>query len=327
VARGVEVAGAPYVVIVAQSLQPAQDSAADLAALLAAGLPFLLLLVGGLTWLAVGRALRPVEEIRREVEQIEAGELHRSVTPPGTRDEVDRLAHTMNAMLVRLADAEDAQRRFVADASHELRTPLTGIRAQLEVDLAHPERADWPATARGVLEDAIELQQLVGDLLALAELDAGRSVEPFRRPVDLDDVVLSEVARVRSTATVEIDARSVSGAQVLGDEGQLTRVVRNLLDNGVRHAAGRVTVELEERDVAACLRVTNDGPEIPTGDRARVFERFARLDDARGTDSGGTGLGLAIVREIVQRHGGTVEVLDGPGAAFLVTLPLSGERA
>ena len=327
VAKGTMVGGAPYTVYVAQSREPAEDSTANLAALLAAGLPILLLFVGVLTWFVTGRALRPVEAIRREVESIGGGELHRRVPEPASADEIGRLARTMNAMLGRLEDANTAQRRFVADASHELRTPLTAIRAQLEVDLTHPDGADWKATAQGVLEDATSMQELVGDLLALADLDAVRAVPAPRAPVDLDDVVLAEVARARLITSVAIDTRGVSGAQVLGDGGQLTRLVRNLLDNAVRHAASGVSVTLEEIGSAAVLTVANDGAGIPVEDRQRVFERFARLDDARAEHSGGTGLGLAIVREIAEHHDGQVEVVDGPGAVFRVTLPLGMQHA
>jgi signal transduction histidine kinase len=327
VAESVSVDGQPYTVYVAMNLEPAEDSAGTLAGLLAATLPVLLVFVGVVTWLVTGRALRPVEAIRSEVEAIGGGDLHRRVPATGTDDEVGRLAQTMNAMLARLEDADAAQRRFVADASHELRTPLTSIRTQLEVDLAHPEIADWEATGTGVLEDARNLQDLVTDLLALAELEAGREAPLRHAAVDLDDVVLAEIARARHATKLEIDVTRVSGAQVEGDESQLVRLVRNLLDNAVRHAATRVTVALVEGDHSALLSVANDGPSIPVDDRQRIFERFARLDDARADHSGGTGLGLAIVHEIVEHHHGTIEVVDGPGACFRVVLPACPDRA
>src|SRR6185295_17164890 len=132
----------------------------------------LLALVGVLTWVVTGRALRPVEAIRHEVEVIGAEDLHRRVPEPANQDEIGRLARTMNAMLRRLEDATERQRRFVADASHELRNPLAGIRAQVEVDLAHPEQANWQATERDVLDDTVRLQRLVEDLLTLATADA-----------------------------------------------------------------------------------------------------------------------------------------------------------
>src|SRR5262249_14985673 len=209
------------------------------------------------------------------------------------QDEIGRLARTMNAMLARLEDATDRQRRFVADASHELRSPLTGIRAQLEVDLEHPELADWQATERDVLADALRLQRLVDDLLAIAVVDASSLDAAHRQPVDLDEIVFAEARRIQTRGDITLDTRGVSGAQLDGNLDQLVRVVHNLLDNAARHARSRVVVTLSETSTQVTLRVLDDGPGIPDRDRVRVFERFARLDDARGRDGGGAGLGLA----------------------------------
>src|SRR5262249_9211360 len=154
-----------YTVYVAGSLETVADSSSSLERLLSFSVPALLALVGVLTWVVTGRALRPVEAIRHEVEVIGAEDLHRRVPEPANQDELGRLARTMNGMLGRLEDSTDRQRRFVADASHELRNPLAGIRAQVEVDLEHPELADWKTTQRDVLAETIRLQRLVEDLL------------------------------------------------------------------------------------------------------------------------------------------------------------------
>jgi signal transduction histidine kinase len=228
----------------------------------------------------------------------------------------------MNAMLARLEDATDRQRRFVADASHELRSPLTGMRAQLEVDLEHPELANWETTEREVLADAIRLQRLVDDLLAITVADASALDASHRSSVDLDEIVFAEARRVTTRNDVAIDTHAVSGAQLDGNADQLVRVVRNLLDNAARHARSQVAVSLEESATHVTLRVVDDGPGIPDADRQRVFERFARLDDARDRDEGGAGLGLAIVHDVVAAHGGSVSVENAPGAAFTVVLPV-----
>jgi signal transduction histidine kinase len=325
VARQVTTKAGVYTVYVAGSLEPVADSANSLVRLLLIGLPALLLLVGATTWVVVGRALRPVESIRAEVESIGAQDLHRRVPESGTPDEIGRLAHTMNAMLGRLEDATDRQRRFVADASHELRSPLTGIRAQLEVDLAHPDAADWQTTEREVLVDAIRLQRLVDDLLALATTDASALDAASREPVDLDEIVLSEARRLRSRTTHDVDTTRVSGAQLTGNRDQLARAVRNLLDNAARHADSTVTASLAESESAITFVVVDDGPGIPVEQQQRIFERFTRLDDARTRDNGGTGLGLAITREVVVAHGGTITVDSAPGARFTVSFPLGAD--
>jgi len=327
VARRVGTVNGSYVVYVARSLEGVARSTDSLERLLWWSLPALVTLMGLLTWVVTGRALRPVESIRREVEVIGAEDLHRRVPEPASEDEIGRLARTMNAMLARLEDATDRQRRFVADASHELRSPLTGIRAQLEVDLEHPELADWETTERDVLSDAIRMQRMVDDLLAIAVADASALDASHRAAVDLDEIVLAEARRLHTNTALTVDTRAVSGAQVDGNADQLLRVVRNLLDNAARHARSEVVVSLAESTTDVTLRVVDDGPGIPEADRERVFERFARVDDARGRDTdsgGGAGLGLAIVHDVVVAHGGSVAVENTPGAAFTVVLPVYG---
>jgi signal transduction histidine kinase len=140
--------------------------------------------------------------------------------------------------------------------------------------------------------------------------------------VDLDDIVLLEVARLRGNGNVKVDIGAVCGAAVLGRSDELARAVRNLLDNAERYASSLITVELTGDDGQATLVIQDDGPGIPADDRERIFQRFARLDDARSRDSGGTGLGLAIAKEIIDVHGGTIVVDDAPqGARFVVRLP------
>jgi signal transduction histidine kinase len=321
-ARQVTARGESYVVYVASSLGPVSRSTDSLERLLAFGLPLLALLAGVLAWIAVSLALRPVEAIRREVEAIGAEDLHRRVPDPPVADEIGRLADTMNAMLARLETATDRQRRFVADASHELRSPLTGIRTELEVDLAYPAPVDWPSVGREILDDTIRLQRLVDDLLLLAAVDEAPGVA-HRAPVDLDEIVLAEARRAHHRSGVEIRTGSVSGAQVDGDGEQLTRVVRNVLDNATRFADSNVVVSLAEADGTAVLTIVDDGPGVPEDERERVFERFARHDPDRSRAGGGTGLGLAISREIVTAHGGTIGLEAGPGARVTIRLPVS----
>jgi signal transduction histidine kinase len=322
VARRVVTDRGTFTVYVAGSLEPVAESTRSLAGLLFLGLPALLLVVGVTTWVVTGRALQPVEAIRREVEAIGAERLHRRVPEPGTADEIGRLARTMNAMLARLEEARDRQRRFVADASHELRTPLTGIRARIEVDLAHPDAADWQGTEREVLDDAIGLQRLVDDLLVLAAADASAADPTLREPVDFDEIVLREARRLRSRTSHRVDTSGVSGAQLVGNPADLTRAVRNLLDNADRHARSAVTVALAETSTELTLTISDDGPGIPEDRKQWIFERFTRLDDARARDTGGTGLGLAITHDVVTAHGGTIVVDNTPGAQFTIELPL-----
>jgi signal transduction histidine kinase len=312
----------PVLLHVAGTLDDVQHSARVLAAGLAVSLPIVTALLAALVWMLIGRTLRPVEAIRAEVAGISGDDVRRRLPQPAGDDEIARLARTMNGMLERVENATARQRRFVADASHELRSPLTRIRSELEVDLAHPDTGDPAAALRGALEEIGALQRLVEDLLLLARSDAGATmIRP--RPVDLDDIVLLEIGRLRAGGRLEVDSGGVSAAQVHGDPDQLARAIRNLTDNAARYASHLVTLTLAERDHAAILSVADDGPGIPPDQHLRVFERFTRLDEARSSATGGAGLGLAITLDIVRRHHGTVAIdpHHRPGARFVVTLP------
>lgn len=309
-----------YDVVVAVSLEDVDESTAALITPLVVGLPLLLLLLGATTWVVVTRALRPVERIRREVEQITGDRLDRRVPEPPSHDEINRLAHTMNQMLGRLEDSRTRQQQFVADASHELRSPLASIRQTAEVASAHPGALPEGELATAVLEEAARMQRLVEQLLLLTRADEGA---PRRsHDVDLDDLALAEARRVRRNGLV-VDTSGVAPGRVRGDEVALAQVVRNLVDNAARHAASSLAVSVREVAGGVELVVEDDGPGVPEADRERVFERFVRLDEARARDAGGSGLGLAIVGEIVTAHGGTVQVASSAlgGARFVVRLP------
>jgi signal transduction histidine kinase len=314
----------PVTVHVAAPLDDVTDSTALLTTSLLIAVPLATASLAALTWWLVGRTLRPVEGIRREVADIGGTDLNRRVPEPATDDEIARLARTMNEMLDRLETAVARQQRFVADASHELRSPLTRMRSEVEVDLAHPDRSDPRATHRSVLEELIGLQRLVDDLLHLARADAG--ADPIvRQPIDLDDLVLRDARRLQAESDLEVDVSAVGAARVEGDPRQLARAVANVGDNAARHAASRVALSLAADTDRAVLAVTDDGPGVPAEQRERIFERFARHDESRTRASGGTGLGLAIAREIVERHGGsiTVDPAVTTGARFVIQLPLA----
>jgi signal transduction histidine kinase len=320
--REVETASGAAYLLVGVNRDDVTDPLRIMTRTLAITVPAVVFLLGVLTWWLIGRVLRPVDMMRAQMAEITASNLGGRIPEPGTGDEIDRLARTMNETLARVEDAVRHQQRFVADASHELRSPLTRIRTELEVDLSQPVQAADPiATERSVLAETIGLQRLVDDLLHLARSDAS-ATEFVGVSVDLDDIVLSETRWLVERGQVSVDSRRVSAANVTGVPSQLTRAVQNLLDNAERHAASTVTITLAETDGLARLTVSDDGAGIPEAKRGEVFERFTRLDEARSRDAGGTGLGLAITRDIVERHGGTIRLADGPITTFVVELPV-----
>jgi signal transduction histidine kinase len=323
VATAADTSRGRFTVVVARAVEEVGESTRIVSILLAVGLPVLLLLVAATTWRVVGRALAPVEAIRGEVDEISAAELHRRVPGPPGGDEITRLAQTMNRMLGRLERASARQRRFIADASHELRSPVASIRQHAEVALAHPDRTTLAELAATILAEDLRMQRLVEDLLLLARADE-HTLRLRRRPVDLDDLVFEEASHLREATGLRVDITAVSAGRVDGDAAGLRRVLRNLGDNAAHHARGRIAFALGQQDGAVVLTVDDDGPGIPEADRARVLERFVRLDDARARDAGGSGLGLAIVAELVGAHGGKIGIAGSPLGGARVQVRLSG---
>jgi signal transduction histidine kinase len=308
-------------IIVGRSTEQRNETRAETAGVLAVAVPLVVLALGLILWVSVGRTLRPVELMRDQAGTITAAHLRRRLPVPPGDDEIPRLARTLNEMLDRIDEGQQLQRQFVSDASHELRSPLAVIRQSAEVARAYPDRVGTEQLADDVLAESERLEQLVGALLLLARLEGDDRTTA--EVVDLDDVVLTEVARASRRDGIAVDARGVGAGRVRGSTLLLGQVVRNLLDNACRHAASTVSVNLAEDGDVVVLDVADDGPGIAAPDRARVFERFVRLDDARARGDGGSGLGLAIVRKIVDSSGGTVVVGDAPtgGARFTVRLP------
>ena len=313
-------------VIAARSTEDVAETVGTIIRLLAVAVPLVVLLLGVTIWIVVGRALRPVERMRREVDAVSATNLDRRLDESGSGDEIDRLAHTMNRMLDRLDESQRAQGRFISDASHELKSPLASLRQFAEVARDYPDRVSAADLSDAILDEGARLERLVQNMLVLAHTDESSTPVP-RRPIDLDDLLLAEAARLRASGTVVVDTSHVGAGRVLGDAALLAQVVRNLVDNAARHARGQITLGLTDSGSQVTLTVDDDGPGVPVGERERVFDRFVRLDEARARDSGGSGLGLAIVRATVVAHGGTVRMLDTElgGARIEVLLPTASD--
>jgi signal transduction histidine kinase len=314
--------GRPVTIIAATSAGLLSQLTTEFSVRLLLAVPVVLILAAITVWLIVGRALRPVEHIRRAVTEITSADLSRRVPEPGTADEIGHLAHTMNDMLGRLDDSARRQRRFVADASHELRTPLAAIRTTLEVGLAYPDRAPWPVIAERAAAQSGRLEELIQQLLLLAKADE-QKLYPRREAVDLTAMLKETVAHLPAHRA-EIDLHAATALTATGDAGQLERLFRNIIDNALRYAASRVVITATPSGHAAQVQIDDDGPGIPAADRVRVFDRFVRLDSSRERGTGTTGLGLAIAREIARAHHGEITIGERPGGGTraVVTMPL-----
>ena len=322
VARGAEYGGRTYTVVVASSIQTQRDTVATVTQYLAVGFPVLLLVVAAASWMLTGRALGPVERIRRRVQGIESSDLTERVPVPPTDDEIARLAATMNEMLDRLQAGQATQRRFVADASHELRSPLSTVAAGLDVIAPSARGQAWEDLHRLMRGEAERMRRLVENLLLLAKADDA-ALPMQRADVDLDDLVDTEVLRLREAGRLKVIA-DVHPVRIQGDPLRLSQLIRNLVENAALAAHTTVRLSTTELDGHAVVTIEDDGDGIPEADRRRVFERFVRLDASRTRSSGGSGLGLSIVQEIIKAHDGTVTLTAAPtgGTTATVTLPL-----
>lgn len=279
------------------------------------------------SWWLAGRAVRPVEEIIDQAEEIGGGSLGKRITAHADTREYRRLVDVLNTMLDRIDAAFEAQRRFVGDASHELRSPITALRGELELALRR-ERSpgEYRRVIASALEETVRLTRLAEDLLTLARADVG-VMEPHRREVDLADLATRTVERLRSRAAekeVSLEAAADLPVSGLYDPDLVRRALWNLVENAIRFTTrgGHVEVAASARDGEAVLVVSDTGPGIRDADLDRVFDRFYQAGTAR-TPAEGTGLGLSIVRAIAEAHGGRVTVENRPqgGARFALLLP------
>ncbi len=321
--RPAERQGSRYTVLVGSNSHGVESTVTTVAALLAIAMPIVVAGAASATFVLVRRSLRSVEAIRVRVADISSHDLSGRVPVPAHRDEVAALAVTMNDMLARVQSGNAAQRRFVGDASHELRNPLSTIISALEVALAHPELLQRELIDETVLPEAQRMQTLIDDLLLLARADE-HGVPLRRDDVDVDDLAAGEARRIQR-ATAHAVAVDLVATRLVGDADALTRVLRNLLENAVRHAHSRVEVSLRQDHGLVRLTVGDDGPGIAVEDRERVFGRFVRLDSDRSRAGGGSGLGLAIVAEIVAAHGGSVTAGERTGGGTIITVQLPAE--
>jgi heavy metal sensor kinase len=314
-------------------MAPLEGSDRELGRLLTAlglAVPVAVAAAAALGYLLARAALAPIDRLRCSTREITADRLDRRLPVPGPRDELGRLAATINEMIARLERSFAEVRRFTADASHELRTPLAAIRAEVEVALAGP--AVTPEQERllgSVLEECARLTRLTEQLLALAREDAPGAVA-VRQPVDVAALVAAVADNLLPLAEAKglaLRVKAPARLKVAGDPGRLRQVFYNLLDNAIKYtpAGGAVEVGVEGGPPGAVVTVRDTGIGIPPEHLPNVFERFYRVDKARSRAEGGTGLGLSIVRSIVAAHGGEVRLASAPGEGTTCTVMLPAD--
>jgi signal transduction histidine kinase len=285
------------------------------------GVGILALVLG---YFVADRALAPLQKVTTTARRLSESTLHERIALTGPEDEIKELADTFDAMLERLSQAFDSQRRFVANASHELRTPLAINRTLLEVALTDPEvSADLKAVGRTLLATNARHERLIDGLLLLARTERELTT---RTPVDLNDVattVLESVSRGDGLPEVSITTE-LTPAPTIGDPVLLEHLVSNLVENAIKHNIdnGRVCVRTGVLDGFAACQVENTGPIIPAYELDRLFEPFRRLNTDRVESAKGAGLGLSIVRSVVNAHRGTVYATPRAGGGLIITVRL-----
>ncbi len=319
----------PAAIAVGRSTQHIDDALDGLTTTLVIAVPLTLLIAGAGGVFLARRALKPVDQIAQTALEIEGTDLSQRIKVD-TKDELGRLASTINQMIERLEKAFKRQQQFTGDASHELRTPLAVIEAESTLAL---ERERSPKEYRQSLETVVQetehMSTIIDQLLALARADAGKEQLTFEE-IQLDELlrdVASDADVLCREKGLEFEFGSIEDVTVRGDNSGLRQLFLNLLNNSIRYtsAGGTISISLIKEGNQAIASVTDTGIGIPEEDILLVFERFYRVDKARSRDDGGSGLGLAICKHIAEVHGGSVEVASrqGKGSTFSVYLPIA----
>jgi two-component system OmpR family sensor kinase len=304
-ARPTTLEGRQAVLVAARSLEPHDETLDNLLRELAIAGPLALLLAALAGYGLAAAALRPVEAMRARAQEISASTPGARLPRPKARDEISRLAETLNAMLARLEGALAHERRFVADASHELRTPLALLKAELDLALRRRRtREELEHALRSASEETDRLTRLAEDLLLIARSDAGEL--PVRREevaaAEVLDVVARRFGRLVAEKGRALELLPPNGLVLEADPTRLEQALGNLVDNALAHGAGRIVLSAEPDGELVALHVRDDGPGFPPGFISGAFDRFSRPDEARS--GSGSGLGLSIVDLIAAAHGG-----------------------
>ena len=317
--------------VVAEPLSVIEDGLRQLRRDFFAGVPLVLLLASAGGYFLARKSLAPIASMNSQTQRISVESLSQRLDVTSPRDELGRLATTINDLLARLESSFNEQQRFIADASHELRTPLAVLRGETEVALAKQRNADeYQQSLSLIQEEAERLSRIVEDLFILARQPIDAPATLMRERVSLNEAIkdcarAAQVLATRKGVRLTMESNS-SSIDLNGDKELITRMILNLLDNAVKYtpAGGEISLALSRQNGNAEIVVRDTGIGIAETDRQRVFDRFYRVDKARSRALGGAGLGLSIVRWIVEIHGGDIHIDSAPGlgSTFTVELPL-----
>jgi heavy metal sensor kinase len=323
------VSDADVIIQVARSEETTLAQLRELALILALGLPVAIAVAGLGGYVLARRALAPIERMTEHARTITAERLSARIPVHNAEDEMGRLAAVFNETLARLEESFEQMRRFTTDVSHELRTPLTAIRSVGEVGLrGHRDDAAYRGIIGSMLEEADRLATLVDRLLTLSRAET-RQARPAIEPVDLVELAEDVAGHLGVLAEEKGQSIVIEAAEppaALADRLAVRQAMINLVDNAIKFAppGDRIRIRIDALGGQAIVDVVDCGPGIPADARARIFDRFYRVD---GVEAGGTGLGLSIARGAIESSGGhlTLEQSDAGGSTFRITLPKAAE--
>lgn len=322
----------PLTVELSHSTQAKRNEVSDFALTLLTTLPLVFAAALGVGYFVSSRALTPVDKMIKDAKRITARQLDQRIDVPKSRDELARLAQTLNEMIDRLHRSFEEMRRFTADAAHDLRTPVTALRTEVEVSLmADRTTEEYRESLRTVLDETVHLSRLTNQLLDLSREDFGLP-PTTSEPARVDEMLTTAIEDLRMAAEqkqISVEASNIGPWTVPGDPVRLRRVFTNLLDNAIQYTPHNGHVEVEGMCLPDSVKlvITDNGLGIPLEELPHIFDRFRRVDKARSRQMGGAGLGLAICKSIVEAHGGSIHMESnlGQGTRVVIELPRSTE--
>lgn len=314
------------VLVIARPISDIETALDRLFHILCLAVPLTIVLAGGGGVFLARRVLRPVEEITETAKKIEESDLSRRIEVR-SKDELGRLATTLNQMIARLENAFIRQKEFTSDASHELRAPLAVIQAESTLALQKPrETEEYQRSLEVIVDESNHLAGIIHQLLSLARVDAGKELK-FEK-INLTNFIrdlCDDVSVVCQSKSLTLKQNHFDEAWVMGDRRSLRNLFHNILENAMRYTPERgiITVTLRHVEDQVVVSIQDTGIGISADEQSLIFERFYRVDKARSRNDGGSGLGLSICRHIVNVHGGSIEVESIPnkGSTFRITLP------
>jgi len=320
----VPVQGGTYVVQIGKPIEKLDEEILEIIKGIALGLITAMLLLVFLSYLIAGRVLKPIGVIDRLAREINDQNLSVRIPLGQNKDELYRLAKSLNRMFDRLENSFETQKEFIASASHELKSPLALLQLSME-DLI--QKPDLPERLRQQLTRQTDIvrrmSRLVKNLLDLSALELKECFD--LKEIDLAEMlksVLSDYEVVFNAKKIDVREQIPSKLIVKGDREHLQRVFINLIDNAIKynHEGGKIEFKVSAKNRGVQISLFNTGTGIPAADLDRVFEQFYRVEKSRSAEYGGSGLGLSIVKRIIELHGGRIDIESEPSAGTRVNI-------